>query len=145
MLVQDPTRVNDVESLFNQARQAGAEEGIDQLQPSSSSRSFAGRGRLLSGETPPAATQHTEPEFNTHTITFWTNGFTVNDGPLRRLDDPQNASFLEVEFLLLNPSLINKQIHLKINQIGFIDVQELCLLSSDTKLSLFYLLYPVKK
>lgn len=110
MLVQDPTRVNDVESLFNQARQAGAEEGtLDQLQPSSSSRSFAGRGRLLSGETPPAAPQQTEPEVNTHTITFWTNGFTVNDGPLRRLDDHQNASFLEVEFLILNPSLINKQ------------------------------------
>lgn len=110
MLVQDPTRVNDVESLFNQARQAGAEEGtIDQLQTSSSSRSFAGRGRLLSGETPPAAPQQTEPEVNTHTITFWTNGFTVNDGPLRRLDDPQNASFLEVEFSIINPSLINKQ------------------------------------
>ncbi|XP_071698150.1 plant UBX domain-containing protein 4-like [Rutidosis leptorrhynchoides] len=99
MLVQDPKRVNDVESLFKQARQAGAEEGThDQLQPSSSSsRSFAGRGRLLSGEaTTPAAPQQPEPEVNnTHTITFWTNGFTVNDGPLRRLDDPQNASFLE--------------------------------------------------
>lgn len=95
MLVQDPSKVNDVESLFNQARRAGAEEGtLDQLQPSSSSRSFAGRGRLLSGETAP--TQQSEPDVHTHTITFWTNGFTVDDGPLRRLDDPQNASFLEV-------------------------------------------------
>ncbi|PWA41177.1 serine/threonine protein phosphatase 2A 55 kDa regulatory subunit B prime gamma [Artemisia annua] len=34
-----------------------------------------------------------------HTITFWTNGFTVNDGPLRRLDDPQNAYFLEIRLL----------------------------------------------
>ncbi|XP_071736578.1 plant UBX domain-containing protein 4-like [Rutidosis leptorrhynchoides] len=95
MLVQDPKRDNDVESLFKQARQAGAEEGThDQLEPSSSSRSFAGRGRLLSGETTtPAAPQQSEPEV--HTITFWTNGFTVNDGPLRRLDDPQNTSFLE--------------------------------------------------
>ena len=97
MLVQDPTRANDVESLFNQARQAGAEEGtLEQLQPSSSSRSFAGRGRLLSGETTSATPQQSEPDVHTHTITFWTNGFTVNDGPLRRLDDPQNASFLEV-------------------------------------------------
>ncbi|XP_023763554.1 plant UBX domain-containing protein 4 [Lactuca sativa] len=96
MLVQDPSRVNDVESLFNQARQAGAEEGtLEQLQPSSSSRSFAGRGRLLSGETTSATPQVSEPDVHTHTITFWTNGFTVNDGPLRRLDDPQNASFLE--------------------------------------------------
>ncbi|KAL4555501.1 hypothetical protein LXL04_038122 [Taraxacum kok-saghyz] len=96
MLVQDPTRANDVESLFNQARQAGAEEGtLEQLQPSSSTRSFAGRGRLLSGETTSATPQQSEPDVHTHTITFWTNGFTVNDGPLRRLDDPQNASFLE--------------------------------------------------
>ncbi|KAJ0798148.1 putative UBX domain, UBA-like superfamily, SEP domain, Ubiquitin-like domain superfamily [Helianthus annuus] len=94
MLVQDPRKMNDVESLFNQARQAGAEERpLDQFQPSSSSRSFAGRGRLLSGETTSAPPQQPEPL--THTITFWTNGFTVNDGPLRRLDDPQNASFLE--------------------------------------------------
>ncbi|GJR43368.1 plant UBX domain-containing protein 4-like protein [Tanacetum coccineum] len=94
-LVQDPSKRNDVESLFEQARRAGAEDGtLDQHQPSSSSRSFSGRGRLLSGETPSAAPQQqTEPEV--HTITFWTNGFTVNDGPLRRLDDPQNASFLE--------------------------------------------------
>lgn len=97
MLVQDPTRMNDVESLFNQVRQAGAEEGtLDQFQPSSSSRSFSGRARLLSGETAPAQPQQSEPEALTHTITFWTNGFTVDDGPLRRLDDPQNASFLEV-------------------------------------------------
>ncbi|KAI7729209.1 hypothetical protein M8C21_008779, partial [Ambrosia artemisiifolia] len=96
MLVQDPRKRNDVESLFNQARQAGAEEGtLDQFQPSSSSRNFTGRGRLLSGETSSAPPQQPEPEVSTHTITFWTNGFTVNDGPLRRLDDPQNASFLE--------------------------------------------------
>ncbi|KAI3493338.1 hypothetical protein L1887_41927 [Cichorium endivia] len=96
MLVQDPTKANDVESLFNQARQAGAEEGtLEQLRPSSSSRSFSGRGRLLSGETTSATPQQSEPDVHTHTITFWTNGFTVNDGPLRRLDDPQNASFIE--------------------------------------------------
>ncbi|KAL3596101.1 hypothetical protein D5086_007738 [Populus alba] len=43
MLVQDPTKGNDVDAIFNQARQLGA----------------------------------------------------VGDGPLRRLDDPENASFLE--------------------------------------------------
>nr|XP_043621279.1 plant UBX domain-containing protein 4 [Erigeron canadensis] len=97
MLVQDPKKVNDVDALFNQARQAGAEQGPpDQVQPSSSSRFFAGRGRILSGVTTSSdAPQQVETEPHTHTITFWTNGFTVNDGPLRRLDDPQNASFLE--------------------------------------------------
>ncbi|GJS88100.1 integrase, catalytic region, zinc finger, CCHC-type containing protein [Tanacetum coccineum] len=96
-LVQDPLKRNDVESLFEQARRAGAKDGtLDQHQPSSSSKSFSGRGRLPSGETPSAAPQQ-QPEPEVHTITFWTNGFTEKDA-LRRLDDPQNASFLEVCF-----------------------------------------------
>lgn len=94
MLVQDPTKVNDVDALFDQARQAGAVEGpADHLRPSSSSRSFTGTARLLSGETISSAPQ--QPEAVTHNITFWSNGFTVDDGPLRMLDDPENASFLE--------------------------------------------------
>ncbi|KAG9448629.1 hypothetical protein H6P81_008594 [Aristolochia fimbriata] len=99
MLVQDPTKGgdsgNDVDSIFDQARQLGAMEGpIDPIHPSSSSRSFSGTGRLLSGETV-SAPRPQEPEVVIHSIVFWRNGFTVNDGPLRRLDDPENASFLE--------------------------------------------------
>ncbi|WRX25847.1 UBX domain - like 10 [Theobroma cacao] len=95
MLVQDPSKNNDVDEIFNQARQLGAVEGpLEHLLPSSSSRSFTGTGRLLSGETVPSAPQ--QPESVIHNIVFWSNGFTVNDGPLRRLDDPDNASFLEV-------------------------------------------------
>ncbi|KAJ6769599.1 UBX DOMAIN CONTAINING PROTEIN [Salix purpurea] len=94
MLVQDPTKGNDVDAIFNQARQLGAVEGpMDNLNQSSSSSSFSGTGRLLSGETVPSAPQ--QPEAVVHNIVFWTNGFTVNDGPLRSLDDPENASFLE--------------------------------------------------
>uniref|UniRef100_A0A2P2IYD2 Uncharacterized protein MANES_16G002900 n=2 Tax=Rhizophora mucronata TaxID=61149 RepID=A0A2P2IYD2_RHIMU len=94
MLVQDPTKGNDVDAIFNQARQLGAVEGpLEHLHPSSSSRSFTGTGRLLSGESVPSAPQ--QPEAVVHNIVFWTNGFTVNDGPLRRLDDPENSSFLE--------------------------------------------------
>ncbi|GLT72664.1 hypothetical protein SLA2020_445740 [Shorea laevis] len=94
MLVQDPTKANDVDAIFNQARQLGAVEGpIEQHGPSSSSSSFTGTGRLLSGETVEATPQ--QPESVVHNIVFWSNGFTVNDGPLRRLDDPENAAFLE--------------------------------------------------
>ncbi|XWS12887.1 hypothetical protein CRYUN_Cryun37aG0128700 [Craigia yunnanensis] len=94
MLVQDPSKNNDVDEIFNQARQLGAIEGpLEHLRPSSSSTSFTGSGRLLSGETVPSAPQ--QPEAVMHNIVFWTNGFTVNDGPLRRLDDPENAPFLE--------------------------------------------------
>ena len=31
----------------------------------------------------------------THVVTFWSNGFTVNDGPLRAYDDPRNTPFME--------------------------------------------------
>ncbi|PON52152.1 UBX domain containing protein [Parasponia andersonii] len=91
MLVQDPSKDNDVDAIFDQARQLGAVEGP--VVPPSSSTSFTGTGRLLSGETVQSAPQ--QPETVVHNIVFWTNGFTVNDGPLRRLDDPENASFLE--------------------------------------------------
>uniref|UniRef100_A0A9I9DQ05 Plant UBX domain-containing protein 4 n=1 Tax=Cucumis melo TaxID=3656 RepID=A0A9I9DQ05_CUCME len=93
MLVQDPTKGNDVDSLFNQARQMGAVEGPIDHARSSGSSSFTGTGRLLSGETVRSAPD--QPESIVHNIVFWSNGFTVNDGPLRRLDDPENSSFLE--------------------------------------------------
>jgi UBX domain-containing protein 1 len=93
MLVQDPTKGNDVDAIFNQAKQQGAQEApFENLNPSS--RSFAGTGRLLSGESIQSTTPQ-QPESVIHNIVFWTNGFSVNDGPLRRLDDPENASFLE--------------------------------------------------
>ncbi|PPD67133.1 hypothetical protein GOBAR_DD35989 [Gossypium barbadense] len=94
MLVQDPSKNNEVDGIFNQARQLGAvERPIEQLNPSSSSTSFTGTGRLLSGETVSSVPQ--QPQTVIHNIVFWTSGFTVNDGPLRRLDDPENAHFLE--------------------------------------------------
>ncbi|KAH7545251.1 plant UBX domain-containing protein 4 isoform X2 [Ziziphus jujuba] len=91
MLVQDPSKGNDVDAIFDQARQLGAVEGP--VRPPSSSSSFTGTARLLSGESVQSAPQH--PETVVHNIVFWGNGFTVNGGPLRRLDDPENASFLE--------------------------------------------------
>ncbi|KAG6471693.1 plant UBX domain-containing protein 4-like [Zingiber officinale] len=94
MLVQDPSKDgNSVDAIFEQARQMGAMQGPVEPNQSSSSRSFTGTGRLLSGETVHTTPQ--QPENIVHNIYFWTNGFTVNDGPLRAFDDPQNASFLQ--------------------------------------------------
>lgn len=96
MLVQDPSKHNDVDSIFDRARQVGATQGpLENVVPSSSSTSFTGTGRTLAGETVPTSAPQ-PPESIVHNIIFWRNGFTVNDGPLRRLDDPENASFLEV-------------------------------------------------
>ncbi|KAK7281864.1 hypothetical protein RIF29_10198 [Crotalaria pallida] len=94
MLVQNPTKGNDVDAIFNQARQLGAvERPLDQLQEPPRSTSFTGTGRLLSGETVQSAPQ--QPEAVVHNIVFWSNGFTINDGPLRSLDDPENNLFSE--------------------------------------------------
>ncbi|KAK7320530.1 hypothetical protein VNO77_30083 [Canavalia gladiata] len=93
MLVRDPTRGNSVDDIFDQARHSAVDAPPENPQNSSRSRSFTGTARLLSGETVPSAPQPVEEI--THTITFWRNGFSVDDGPLRRLDDPQNAPFLE--------------------------------------------------
>lgn len=94
MLVRDPSKSNDVDAIFNQATLSGAVEGPgNNVRPSSSSRNFTGTGRLLTGER--VSSEPQPPESVTHNIVFWSNGFTVDDGPLRRLDDPANASFLE--------------------------------------------------
>lgn len=96
MLVQDPSKGNnDVDAIFDQARQMVAVQGpVDSLRPSSSSRSFTGTGRSLSGG--PMQPVPQQPEAIVHNIVCWRNGFTVDVEPLRRLDDPENAPFLEV-------------------------------------------------
>lgn len=120
MMVQDPTRGHrDVDAMFDRVRQFGAREGTaEPPQPAAPSNRgvFAGTARTLTGEprqqelppaTPtagPAPRAAPEPVF--HTITFWRNGFTVDDGSLRRMDDPANEPFLEVLlslFQLLSP------------------------------------------
>ncbi|KAM0861524.1 hypothetical protein ACQ4PT_045829 [Festuca glaucescens] len=97
MIVQDPTKRNNVDSIFEQARVMGAQ----QIPPpsfddqSSSSRSFTGTGRLLSGDAQTAPSVPEPPQDVLHNIHFWNNGFTIDDGPLRGYDDPENADFIE--------------------------------------------------
>uniref|UniRef100_A0A0E0LDR7 UBX domain-containing protein n=1 Tax=Oryza punctata TaxID=4537 RepID=A0A0E0LDR7_ORYPU len=93
MVVRDRSkRKNRADEIFKEAKRKGAKKGP--FEACQKSRSFAGTGRLLTGESaepvPPQS-----PENIVHNIYFWTNGFTVNDGPLRSFDDPANASFLK--------------------------------------------------
>jgi len=67
-------------------------EYTDAQGPASSS-SFTGQGQTLSGESVQGAAVQKPPE--EHTITFYQNGFTVDDGPLRNPEDPENAAFLQ--------------------------------------------------
>lgn len=56
------------------------------------SSSFTGQGQSLNGASVEGAAAPKPPV--EHTITFYQNGFTVDDGPLRAADDPANAAFL---------------------------------------------------
>ncbi|XP_010489982.1 PREDICTED: plant UBX domain-containing protein 6-like [Camelina sativa] len=40
-------------------------------------------------------------------VTIWKNGFTVDDSPLKSLDDPENAAFLERITRLESPRLLD--------------------------------------
>ena len=56
------------------------------------SNNFTGTGHTLGGASVEGAAVQKPPE--EHTITFYANGFTVDDGELRQADDPANAAFL---------------------------------------------------
>ncbi|XP_028393556.1 NSFL1 cofactor p47-like [Dendronephthya gigantea] len=91
------------QSLFDAAKRHGAEV-VDKSQESSSKQkapAFRGSGFRL-GDTEgasdpiganPSDTGPPEPlEVN---LNFWSNGFSVGDGPLRDMNDPENAQFLD--------------------------------------------------
>ena len=102
--------------LFDRAREHGAVEGSGEhpgaAGPSrgggrggSSFAAFSGSGRRMDGSTPepaaagkPAAAEGEGGEEIAaeahHRVTFWSNGFTVDDGPLRSVDDPAEQPFL---------------------------------------------------
>eukprot|EP00270_Netrium_digitus_P016138 TRINITY_DN5750_c0_g1_i1.p1 TRINITY_DN5750_c0_g1~~TRINITY_DN5750_c0_g1_i1.p1 ORF type:complete len:474 (+),score=122.78 TRINITY_DN5750_c0_g1_i1:61-1422(+) len=105
-----------VDSIFERARQHGAREGTaEDMEPIEARRgrpgaAFTGVARTLAGPSPLAAGAGSPAAAGggsrgegreaggrnrrQHTITFWLNGFTVDDGPLRQFNDPANARFL---------------------------------------------------
>ncbi|KAK9832744.1 hypothetical protein WJX81_007147 [Elliptochloris bilobata] len=90
---------DDVEGLFDRARQAGATAGPapDQV-PASSTSAFSGAAHTLAGGPVAggAAAPAGPPPPVTHTIAFYANGvFTVDDGEPRSVTDPANRPFLD--------------------------------------------------
>ena len=69
-------------------------QGIDEWRSNNpgGTSSFAGVGQSLDGSS--SVGQPIAPPPQEHTITFWANGFSVDDGPLRNAQDPANAAFL---------------------------------------------------
>ncbi|EKX40733.1 hypothetical protein GUITHDRAFT_164604 [Guillardia theta CCMP2712] len=84
--------VLDPRKIMDRARDIGAVAASEH--ESGRSRAFVGSGFSLSGESnQPVVVNEDETKIK-HTITFWKEGFTVDDGPLRNFDAPENASFL---------------------------------------------------
>lgn len=87
--------VLDPRDLMKRARdEMGAEtESEWQANQPTGNAAFSGAGQSLDGSAVvQAAAQPARPQ--EHTITFWANGFSVDDGPLRDASDPANAAFL---------------------------------------------------
>ncbi|ANB12574.1 protein phosphatase regulator SHP1 [Sugiyamaella lignohabitans] len=79
-------------SGFNRGRKSGKK-----------SNKFTGTGFTLGSDEVPSRTvedpssllKNSRPQRVVRQLTFWKNGFSVEDGPLYRYDDPQNVAHLE--------------------------------------------------
>lgn len=86
--------VLDPRDLMKRARDELGAESVDEWKANqpNGSMSFSGAGQSLSGERTEG--EHAQSKLQEHTITFWQNGFTVDDGPLRDMQDPVNVAFI---------------------------------------------------
>ncbi|QSZ31228.1 hypothetical protein DSL72_000791 [Monilinia vaccinii-corymbosi] len=103
LAVQDPSRRLDarkiVGDIIKQAQANSKETG----EPSSAARPsrFRGSGQTLGGDDTPSQVipdphPTTPPSQNERrTLHLWEDGFSVEDGPLHRFDDPANAQDLQ--------------------------------------------------
>eukprot|EP00918_Siedleckia_nematoides_P028965 GHVU01062242.1.p1 GENE.GHVU01062242.1~~GHVU01062242.1.p1 ORF type:complete len:280 (-),score=57.27 GHVU01062242.1:211-1050(-) len=86
--VIDPKKVMEAAQQNGAVSSSQHEEGR--------SRAFMGSGYSLSGDSSAPVERNEDEKKIRHTITMWSNGFTVDDGPLRRTDDsapPEDRAF----------------------------------------------------
>jgi UBX domain-containing protein 1 len=84
--------VIDPRKIIEAAQQNGAVSASQH--EAGRSRAFMGSGYSLSGDNAAPVERNEDAKKIRHTITFWRNGFSVDDGPLRRVDDDANKAFL---------------------------------------------------
>lgn len=93
-----------IQNILNKAKgEAEKRQGQDTEAAAGPSRPrFTGSGHTLgSDDTPsvvvPDATEHAPraPESVNRSLTFWRDGFSIEDGPLMRYDEPQNQEILK--------------------------------------------------
>ncbi|KAJ4377602.1 protein phosphatase regulator [Neocucurbitaria cava] len=103
LAVQNPNQANprdQINNILKRARQNAPRPGGDDERPSSH---FRGAGTTLGGDDAPSRTIPdptanipAPPERAHRELHLWRDGFSVDDGPLFRYDDPANARTLEM-------------------------------------------------
>ncbi|KAF9022813.1 SEP-domain-containing protein [Hymenopellis radicata] len=104
---------NMVRDLLRRAAEAGP--ALPPASGSSGSGAFAGGGHTLGSDDiessyipDPNAPEDPEQETAIRHLTFWRDGFTVEDGELMRYDDPNNETILaEINSGRAPPSILN--------------------------------------
>ncbi|KAF2705789.1 SEP-domain-containing protein [Pleomassaria siparia CBS 279.74] len=105
LAVQNPNQAanprDHINNIIRRARQNAPRPGGDDEQPATR---FSGTGMTLGGDDAPsrtipdprAAATPTAPPRAHRELHLWRDGFSVDDGPLFRYDDPANADTLEM-------------------------------------------------
>ncbi|KAF2467797.1 SEP-domain-containing protein [Lindgomyces ingoldianus] len=103
LAVQNPNAANprdQINNILRRARQNAPRPGGDDERPSSH---FTGTGMTLGGDDAPSrvipdpnAEAPHPPQRVNRELHLWRDGFSVDDGPLFRYDDPANARTLEM-------------------------------------------------
>ena len=97
LAVQNPDNIK--RQIIERAKRNAQRPGGDDPRPERSH--FSGAGQTLGGDDTPSevipdpnASRPDRPELVRRTLHFWADGFSVDDGPLYRFDDPSNAEIL---------------------------------------------------
>jgi len=97
-MIQDPNKRNNKKDIVNEMIEKAKKQAQNPHEPlPQGETTFTGAGyRLDNNAVEPVKpiVNIDPPKQRNSTLTFWKNGFQVDDGPLRAYDDPANRQFL---------------------------------------------------